>query len=183
MRILAFDQSTTGTGWAFFIDDSLDGYGLIKPKTSKKVDDVVTEYEEHLYTIKMPDEMYGITLLRSTVIAEQIELLINAFKPDTVYFEEIFENGNPSGFRSLARLQGFICWICHKHKIPYCIIEETKWINSMGTYTKEDKRPERKADIMKKMNDLYGLDIKTDDVSDAIAIGTYAVKIEKEKLI
>ena len=31
------------------------------------------------------------------------------------------------------------------------------------------------------MNDLYGLDIKTDDVSDALAIGTYAIKNEKEK--
>ena len=39
-------------------------------------------------------------------------------------------------------------------------------------------RPERKADIMQKINDLYGLDIKTDDLSDAIAIGTYAIRTE-----
>lgn len=34
---------------------------------------------------------------------------------------------------------------------------------------------------MKKINDLYGLDIKVDDVSDAISIGTYA--IEKENCL
>lgn len=181
MKILALDQSTTGTGFAFFADDSLAGYGLIKPKVSKKINEIIREFEDHLYSIKMPEEMYGTTLLRSTAIAEQIEELIDTFKPDAVYFEEIFDNGNPSGFRSLARLQGFICWICHKHNIPYHIIEETKWINSMGTYSREIKRPERKADIMQKMNDLYGLYITTDDISDAIAIGRYAIQNEKEK--
>jgi hypothetical protein len=61
------------------------------------------------------------------------------------------------------------------------IVEESKWINSIATYGRDVKRPERKADIMQRMNDLYGLDINVDDVSDAIAIGTYALKVEKEK--
>ena len=182
MRILALDQSTSATGCAFFIDKSLNDYTLIKPKVSMKVDKVITEEEPHLCNIKMPKEMYDTTLCRTTVIADKVEEYIKKFKPDVVYFEEIFENRNPNGYRSLARLQGFLCHICHKYNVRYCIIEESKWIKTFGTYTREDSRSDRKADVMKKINDLYGLDINIDDVSDAIAIGTYAIKVEKENL-
>ena len=77
-------------------------------------------------------------------------------------------------------MQGFICHICHKQDVRYVIVEESKWISCFGTYGRNVTRAERKADIMQKMNDLYGLDIKTDDVSDALAIGTYAIKAEEE---
>ena len=178
MRVIGVDQSTSATGVSFFINGSLVDYVLIKPKVSKKVNCAVIENEPHLCNIKMPEEMYGTTLLRTTVISDELEKMIEGFNPDVVYFEEIFENANPRGFRSLARLQGFICHICHKHEVRYVIVEESKWIKTFGTYGRDVPRPERKADIMKKINDLYGLDIKTNDISDAIAIGTYAVKNE-----
>lgn len=177
-RIISIDQSTSSTGVGFFVDGRLDNYILIKPKVSKKVDNIIVENEPHLCSIKMPEDMYGTTLLRTTVISDEVEKFIEAFDPDVVYFEEIFENSNPRGFRSLARLQGFIAHICHKHNIRYVIVEETKWIKTFGTYGREFSRPMRKADVMKKINDRYGLDIKTDDLSDAIAIGTYAVEKE-----
>lgn len=179
MRIIGLDQSTTGTGVSFFIDDVLHDYILLKPKSSKKLDEVVVEPENHLWTIRMPEAMYDTTLLRSTVITDLIEKFIDDFEPDKLYLEEIYQSKNPSGFRSLARLQGFICHTCHKHNIPYVIVEESKWINSFGTYGSDVSRPERKKDIMQKMNDLYGLEIKTDDLSDAIAIGTYAIRSER----
>lgn len=178
MRIIGVDQSTSATGVSFFENDKLVDYVLIKPKVSKKVDCTVIENEPHLCSIKMPEEMYGTTLLRTTVISDELEKMIEAFDPNVVYFEEIFENANPRGFRSLARLQGFICHICHKHNVRYVITEESKWIKTFGTYGRNIPRSERKADIMQKINDLYGLDIKTDDLSDAIAIGTYAIKTE-----
>lgn len=181
MRIIGVDQSTSATGVSFFVDNELADYVLIKPKVSKKVNNIEIENKPHFCSIKMPEEMYGITLLRTTVISDELEKLIEAFDPDVVYFEEIFENANPRGFRSLARLQGFICHICHKHNVRYVIVEESKWISCFGSYGRGVTRSGRKADIMQKMNDLYGLDIKTDDVSDALAIGTYAMKIEKEK--
>lgn len=178
MRVIGLDQSTSATGVSIFIDNKLVDYILIKPKISKKVNSAIVENEPHLCSIKMPEEMYGTTLLRTTVISDEIEKLIEGFDPDVVYFEEIFENANPRGFRSLARLQGFICHICHKHNVRYVIVEESKWIKTFGTYTRKMSRSERKADIMQKINDLYGLDIKTDDLSDAIAIGTYAIRTE-----
>jgi hypothetical protein len=48
------------------------------------------------------------------------------------------------------------------------------WINTWGKYGRTVKRPERKRDIMHKVNEWYNLSLTVDDVSDAIAIGKYA---------
>ena len=184
MRIIGIAQSSTSSGVSFFVNGKLKDYKLIKPKSSKRADEIYAEELDHTISIIMPEELYTTTLLRITVIVDQIEKLMEQFKPDVVYFEEIFVASriqNISGFRSLARLQGFLAHCCWKHKIPYVIVEENKWINSFGTYSSEIKRPERKADIMNKINEKYGLDIKTDDISDAIAIGDYAVRQETTK--
>ena len=185
MKIIGIDQSSTSSGVSFFVNGKLKNYTLIKPKSSKRADEIYAEELDHTINIIMPEEMYSTTLLRITVIVDQIEKLIEQFKPDVVYFEEIFVASriqNISGFRSLARLQGFLAHCCWKHKRPYVIVEENKWINSFGTYSSEIKRPERKADIMNKINEKYGLDIKTDDISDAIAIGDYAIRYETNVL-
>lgn len=184
-KCMSIDQSTSATGLAFFVNGKLKDYCLIKPKMSKRADEMRVEEEPHLISIIMPEADYGTTLLRITAITDQLEKLIEQFKPDIVYFEEIFVANkvqNISGFRSLARLQGFIAHCCWKNKIPYVIVEENKWINSFSTYSSDMKRPERKADIMQKMNEKYGLDIKTDDISDAIAIGDYAARQETNVL-
>ena len=180
MRIIGIDQSSTSTGVSIFNDDELLNYVLIEPKVSKKVNYTVVEYSPHLYEIKMTEDDYGTTLLRITETVDVLEAILQKEKPDVVYFEEIYAARNIAGFRSLARLQGFIAHLCHKLKIHYVIVEENKWINVLGNYSFKISRSERKADIMKKMNDRYGLDIKKDDITDAIAIGTYACIKEKE---
>ena len=176
MKLISLDQSTSATGVGFFIDDKLIDYWLIKPKSSKRADEIWVSEEPHLIIITMPEEQYGTTLLRTTVISDQIEKLIEQFEPDEIWFEEIFENANPKGFRSLARLQGFIAHIAHKHDIKYTIVEESKWITAWGKYGRGVKRPERKADVRQKVNDYYNLSIEVDDISDAIGIGRYAVE-------
>lgn len=183
MKIVALDQSSTATGVSIFVDGKLIKYCLIKPKVSKKVNSLVKEYDKdtHIYSLKMPEEMYGVTLLRITAITDLLEGIFKKEKPDIVYFEDIFENRNPKGFKSLARLQGFIAHLCHLLDIPYKIVEESKWISSWGKYSNKTKREVRKAEVMQKVNDLYGLNITVDDLSDSIGIGKYAIENEKEK--
>lgn len=183
MRLMSIDQSSTSTGVGFFVDGILTNYTLIKPKSSKKIDEIVLEAEPHLLNIKMPESQYDTTLLRITAITDQIEKCVEDFKPDVVYFEEIFENKNPNGFRSLARMQGFLCHIFHQHGIPYHIVSETQWITAFGTYDKTIKRAERKEDVKQKVNKLYGLNIEVDDLSDGIGIGVYGNKIEEGEWI
>ena len=180
MNILAIDQSSKSCGVSLFVDGKLFDYWLIKPKSSKRADTIAVEEKPHQYDIIMPEEKYSVTLLRSTVITDQIEKLIEQYDVDVVYFEEIFMNtANPKSFRSLARLQGLIARTCWTHRVRYVIVEESKWINHIGTYGRGVTRAERKTDVMKKMSDLYGFEIKVDDISDSLAIGTYAVSVEK----
>ena len=181
-KIIALDQSTTATGVAIFKGIKLIDYFLIKPKSSKKIKCIEKEYNKtsHVYSVKMPEETYEITLNRITSITDILSEVFKKEKPNKVYFEDVFENSNPKGFKSLSRLQGFIAHLCHINNIPYEIIEESKWITAWGTYSNKIKRTERKADVMNKVNHVYNLDIKINDISDAIGIGKYAVSKNKE---
>ena len=187
MKILALDQSSTATAYSIMKDGKLIDYGLIKPKSSKRAAEVTIKEEPHLITITMPEEEYDTTLLRISYICDEVKTLIKKVKPNRVAFEEIYmqQKYNPytkkkdytatniSGFRSSSRCQGQLSRILWEMKMPYDIILETTWITAFGTYGKNVKREERKADVMAKVNEMYGLDITVDDISDAIGIAYY----------
>ncbi len=187
MKILSLDQSSTATAFSIMQDGELLDYGLIKPKSSKRVTKVKIEEEPHLITITMPEEEYDTTLLRISYICDVVKKLIKKIKPNHVAFEEIYvapsfnpvtkrmdySRVNISGFRSLSRLQGQLSRILWELKIPYDIILEQTWITAFGKYNSKIKREERKADVMAKVNEMYGLDITVDDISDAIGIAYY----------
>lgn len=187
MKILALDQSSTATAYSIMQDGKLIDYGLIKPKSSKRVAGVTIKEEPHLITITMPEEEYDTTLLRISYICDMVKKLIKKTKPNRVAFEEIYvapsfnpitkrmdySRVNISGFRSLSRLQGQLSRILWESEIPYDIILEQTWITAFGKYNSKIKREERKADVMAKVNEMYGLDITVDDISDAIGIAYY----------
>ena len=187
MKILALDQSSTATAYSIMQDGKLIDYGLIKPKSSKRVAGVTIKEELHLITITMPEEEYDTTLLRISYICDMVKKLIKKTKPNRVAFEEIYvapsfnpitkrmdySRVNISGFRSLSRLQGQLSRILWESEIPYDIILEQTWITAFGKYNSKIKREERKDDVMAKVNEMYGLDITVDDISDAIGIAYY----------
>jgi len=189
MKILGLDQSTKVAAYAVMKDGKLLDYGIIQTKssTSKSVKETIIMEEPHLITIKMPEEEYNTTLLRISYICDEVKKLIKKVKPNHVAFEEIYmqQKYNPytkkkdytatniSGFRSSSRCQGQLSRILWEMKMPYDIILETTWITAFGTYSKNIKREERKADVMAKVNEMYGLDITVDDISDAIGIAYY----------
>jgi Holliday junction resolvasome RuvABC endonuclease subunit len=189
MKILALDQSTKVAAYAVMKDGKLLDYGIIQTKssTAKSVKETIITEELHLITIKMPEEEYNTTLLRISYICDEVKKLIKKVKPNRVAFEEIYmqQKYNPytkkkdytatniSGFRSSSRCQGQLSRILWEMKIPYDIILETTWITAFGKYSSSIKREERKADVMAKVNEMYGLDITVDDISDAIGIAYY----------
>lgn len=181
MRIIGIDQSSSSTGISVFDDEELIYYELIEMKktTSKKITDLILKEEEHLYQVTIPEILYKDILGRICIISDRIEFLIDKYKPDAIYMEDIFSSQNVKSEFNLARLQGFVLHICHKKAIPIKIVAENTWINHWGKYDKTIKRPERKNDIMQKVNGWYNLSLTVNDVSDAIAIGRYAVSIEK----
>lgn len=187
MTIIGIDQSTLSTAYSALKDGEIIDYGLIKPKSSKRATEVTIKEEPHLITITMPEEQFDTTLLRTSYICDVAKKLIKKVNPDRVAFEEIYvapsynpitkrvdySRVNISGFRSLGRLQGQLSRILWEMEIPYDIYLETTWITAFGTYGKNVKREERKADVMAKVNEMYGLDITVDDISDAIGIAYY----------
>lgn len=184
MIIIGLDQSTSSTGLSVFDDGELIYYELIEMKktTSKKITDMVLKEEENLYQVTIPEIIYKNILNRICIISDRIECIIDKYKPDVVYIEDIFSSQNIQSEFSLARLQGFVLHTCHKKSIPVEIVAENTWINYWGKYDKKVKRPERKKDIMRKVNEWYNLSLIVNDVSDAIAIGRYAISINKSKL-
>jgi Holliday junction resolvasome RuvABC endonuclease subunit len=176
MRLIGIDQSSSSTGLSVFDNGELVYYELIKIKktTSKKITEVITNEEEHLYEVIMPELIYKNILGRICIMSDRIEHLIDKYKPDKVYIEDIFASKNKKTEFDLGRLQGFILHSCHKRSISYKIVPENVWINTWGKYGRTVKRPERKRDIMHKVNEWYNLSLTVDDVSDAIAIGKYA---------
>lgn len=183
MIILSTDQSSSSTGLSVFDDGELIYYELIEMKktTSKKITDMVLKEEEHLYQVTMPEIIYKNILNRICIVSDRIEYLIDKYRPDMIYMEDIFSSQNVKSEFNLARLQGFVLHICHKKVIPIKIVAENTWINHWGKYDKTIKRPERKKDIMRKVNEWYDLSLTVNDVSDAIAIGRYAVSLEESK--
>lgn len=183
MIIIGLDQSSSSTGLSVFDNEELIYYEHIEMKktTSKKITDMVLKEEEHLYQTTMPEIIYKDILSRICIISDRIEYLIDKYKPNIVYMEDIFSSQNVQSEFNLARLQGFVLHICHKKTIPLEIVAENTWINHWGKYDRTIKRPERKKDIMRKVNEWYGLSLTVNDVSDAIAIGRYAVSIEELK--
>ena len=187
MKILALDQSSTATAYSVMKDGKLIDYGFIKPKSSKRATEITIKEEPHLITITMPEEKYDTTLLRISYICDAVKKIIKKIKPNHVAFEEIYvaprfnpvtkrmdySRVNISGFRSLGRLQGQLSRILWELKIPYDIILEQTWITAFGKYSNKTKREERKADVMAKVNEMYGLNITVDDISDAIGIAYY----------
>lgn len=187
MKILALDQSTKVAAYCVMKDGRLLDYGLIKTRSSKRAKETMVVEEPHLIIITMPEEEYGVTLLRISYICDEVKKLIKKVKPNHVAFEETYltktynpktkqmdySKANVSGFRSLGRCQGQLSRILWEMKIPYDIILETNWITAWGTYDNKIKREERKADVMAKVNEMYGLDITVDDISDAIGIAYY----------
>lgn len=181
MRIIGIDQSSSSTGISVFDDEELIYYELIEMKktTNKKITDLILKEEEHLYQVTIPEILYKDILGRICIISDRIEFLINEYKPDKVYIEDIFASRNKKSEFDLARLQGFILHACHNKSLSCKIVPENKWINHWGKYDSKVKRPERKKDIMQKVNGWYNLSLTVNDISDAIAIGRYAISIEK----
>lgn len=187
MKILGLDQSTKVVAYSLVKDGALLDYGLIQTKMSKRVSETKIEEEPHLTTITMPKDEYDTTLLRVSYLCDAVKKLIKKTKPNRIAFEEVYlaktynpitkrmdySAANISGFRSLSRCQGQLSRILWELKMPYDIILEQTWITAFGTYDSKIKREERKADVMAKVNEMYGLDITVDDISDAIGIAYY----------
>ena len=137
MKLIAFDQSTTKTGWCVMEYETAQiiDYGLFKPKGD-------TNYR-----------------IRQTV--KEAMKLCRINKPTFVYIEGIQIQKNPKVYEILSKLQGTL-EICLEEKgYIVNVIKAPEWRRRVGI--KNKNRQEVKNEAIKLVNELYNLEASEDE--------------------
>lgn len=157
MKLLSFDQSTTRTGYAIFIDGSLQTYGLI-------------DMSKH----SVPEQ-------RFQHMCAHIIRFIQETQPDFVVFEDVSMQSNIGTAILLARLQGVIIGTCLDCKILFDFYKPSSWRKVLQfNQGKDVKRNELKRQAKQYVVRTFHLQA-SEDQSEAICIG-WAHILDKENI-
>ena len=153
MRILALDQSSRVSGWAFFDDNELIEYGKIDLSNEPQV-------EKRLHKLRC--------LIRD---------MIQELKIDKVILEDIYMDGqrinNVQTFKTLAEVFGVLFELCVDLEIPVEAVLSGTWKSTLSIRGKT--RPEQKHAAQDWVLKNYGIKATQDEV-DAICIGAHIIK-------
>lgn len=137
MNLIAFDQSTTATGWCVMEMSSskIIGYGVIRPT--------------------------GVTNERVRITVKKCMTLCKKFDVAFVYIEGIQVQRNPKVYEILAKLEGTL-EICLEEKGYFVnIVKAAEWRKRIGI--KNKKRDLVKAEAIGMVKDLYELEPSEDE--------------------
>lgn len=160
-RVIGLDQASNITGWSIYEDNKLISYGIFE--TTKK------DYISRINEIKM-----------------WLASMIQKWTPDFVEIEDIqlqtFQvNGKTteavSTYKKLAILYGVIMEFMYEQGIPCESIGPSAWRKFNGV--KGRSRADQKASAQQIVKNLYDISV-SNDVADAILIGTYGCHHHKE---
>ena len=154
MRVLSLDQSTRITGWSLFEDSQYVKSGVINLCKTKDTEE------------------------RSKQMAVEICQLIESTNPDVTIIEEVQQQSNVSTVIKLARIQGVAIGFCAAHNIDLHILTPSRWRAALN-YKQGPKvrREELKQQSRDFVTNSLGLDIKSEDENEAIAINEAAHRI------
>lgn len=154
MKLIAFDQSTTASGWALTNQETgeLLEYGVITPNPSDSTNDRIR------YTIKC------------------CMTLCHKHQPTFVFIEGIQVQKNPRVYEVLAKLQGTLEIVLEERNFIVNVVKATEWRKRVGI--KSRKRAELKAEAMKMVSDIYGIQ-PSEDESEAILFARAFSNLEK----
>ena len=150
-NILALDQATQTTGWAFFKEGELTDYGK--------------------FTLDgdIADRLVGI---RVKVIE-----LIEKYNINFVAFEDIQMQGNVTNnvdtFKKLSEVYGVVLETVRELKIDYEIVPSVRWKSTLGI--KGRVRADQKKAAQEYVVNTYNIK-PAQDTCDAICIGAHILK-------
>lgn len=147
MKLLSIDSSTKSTGYAVFEDGKLVTYKLL---SFAEVNDTAARMR------KMVGEIYN---------------LIDAINPDLVVTEMTVVTRNAEVQRNLTIILGAIYGYCVSKDIRYCSLRPTEWRKLIDSGKKPRDREGLKIWSKKKVQELFGISLLSDDISDAILVG------------
>ena len=153
-KLISMDTSSTSTGVAIFIDGVLSRHFLIETKNIK-------DTETRL--IKMFSRLYEVIYME---------------KPDILVTELTVVTRNAQAQRNLTMILGALYGKCIENNIWYHSYRPTEWRSLIDTDKKPlgRKRENYKTWSLEVVKDIYDIDCNTDDISDAILIGSAYVK-------
>lgn len=109
MKTLAFDISSSITGWSVIDNGKLTDYGVIQPLKTMSI-------TQRLYTF-----------------GNEIEKVIDRCKPDEIVIEEVIQVQGITVMRTLARFNGVAIYQCYKYqKREVTLLEPSLWKKAMG---------------------------------------------------
>lgn len=152
-RIVAFDQATEHFGVSVWDDGQLVYYTL--------------------YIFR------GDMIARLLKIQELVgNIILKEWEPDYVAMEEIqYKDSALMTFKVLSMLLGIIEVECLKAGVPHEVVLPNVWRKYAGTCGKT--RKEEKILSVAKVKEKFGISV-TDDVAEAILIGSYVVKTHRQ---
>ena len=141
MNLIAFDQSTTATGWCVMNMNTQEiiQYGVIKP---------VGETNDRI---------------RQTI--KKCTALCTEFEPTFVFIEGIQIQKNPTVYEILAKLQGSLEIILEEKGYFVNVVKSSEWRKKIGI--KNRKRAEVKKEAIQLVKTLYNIE-PTEDECEAI---------------
>ncbi len=154
-RVIAFDQATEKFGLSIWDDGKLVFFNL--------------------YTFT------GALNVRLAKIKKLLEeVIIPEWKPDFIVCEDIqYQYGAVLTYKVLAMLLGIIEVTCTEKGIPYEVVSPNVWRKYVGTCGKT--RQEEKLLSVATVRQKYQINV-SDDVAEAILIGSYGAKVHKRQL-
>lgn len=156
IKILALDQASLTTGFAIFEDGNLIDYGK--------------------FTFNDPD-----IAVRLVKIRNKVKALIEENDINFVAFEDIqLQNNvvnNVATFKVLSEVYGVILELIQEKELPYIIVLAGTW--KSGLKIKGANRQEQKKNAQNFVLETFNIKA-TQDTCDAICIGLYASKHQKQ---
>lgn len=150
-KILALDQSLASTAYTIIDTNSeLSSFGkVINTKTTKHIEAMRNVRDE----------------IKKIILENDIKLVV---------LEDTYCGVNNITYKHLSQLLAVLELLCLDLGIKCKAVPAVTWKSKVGINTR-NKRPEQKKQSLEIANRIYNLELKDDDVSDSILIGTYAI--------
>ena len=154
LKLIAFDQSTTATGWCVMEMKTarIIESGVILPKKNDETIDRI------IYTIKR-----CLNLVRTHEVA-------------FVFIEGVQNQRNPKVFEVLAKLAGSLEVMLYESGYLVNVVKASEWRRRVGI--KSRKRADVKKEAIDMVKELYGLDASEDECEAILFCRAFAMEQE-----
>ena len=154
LKLIAFDQSTTATGWCVMEMKTarIIESGVVIPNKNDETIDRIT------YTIKR-----CLNLVRTNEVA-------------FVFIEGVQVQRNPRVYEVLAKLAGSLEIMLYESGYLVNVVKASEWRKRVGI--KNRKRAEVKKEAIEMVKEIYGLEVTEDEAEAVLFARAFAMEQE-----